>query len=64
MSLAIIAPVVVKFKCCNAMGFIRCCAVVLNDAGLLYLFLLVDLAKFMEESGVGAFVDSKVGSMK
>ena len=36
---------------------------VLNNAGVLVLFLLVDLAKFMEESGVDAFVDPGVGAM-
>eukprot|EP00957_Ditylum_brightwellii_P039999 3027505-Ditylum_brightwellii.AAC.1 len=35
----------------------------LNNAGVLFLFLLVDLAKFFEESGVDAFVDSGVGAM-
>ena len=34
----------------------------LNNAGVLVLFLLVDLAKFMEESGVNAFVDPGVGA--
>ena len=35
---------------------------VLNNAGVLFLFLLVDLAKFEEESGVDAFVDPGVGA--
>ena len=33
-----------------------------NIAGVLVLFLLVDLAKSMEESGVDAFVDDGVGA--
>ena len=36
---------------------------VLNNAGVLFLFLLVDLAKFVEESGVDVFVDPGVGAM-
>eukprot|EP00957_Ditylum_brightwellii_P037121 2809806-Ditylum_brightwellii.AAC.1 len=63
MLLAIIAPVVVKFECCDAMGFIRCDALVLNNTGGLFLFLPVDLAKFLEESGVDAFVDPGVGAI-
>ena len=35
---------------------------VLNNAGVLFLFLPVDLAKFEEESGVDAFVDPGVGA--
>eukprot|EP00957_Ditylum_brightwellii_P025090 1899018-Ditylum_brightwellii.AAC.1 len=61
MLLAIIAPVVVKIKRCDAMGFVQSNALgkieVLNNAGELFLFLPVDLAKFLEESGVDAFVD-------
>ena len=34
----------------------------LNNAGVSFLFLLVDLAKFVEESGVDAFVDPGVGA--
>eukprot|EP00957_Ditylum_brightwellii_P104453 7956977-Ditylum_brightwellii.AAC.1 len=34
-----------------------------DNAGVLFLFLLVDLAKFLEESGVDAFMDSRVGMM-
>eukprot|EP00957_Ditylum_brightwellii_P047654 3620168-Ditylum_brightwellii.AAC.1 len=33
-----------------------------NNAGVLCLFLLVDLAKFEEESWVDAFLDSRVGA--
>ena len=35
---------------------------VLINAGVLVLFLLVNLAKFIEESGVDAFVDPGVGA--
>ena len=34
----------------------------LNNAGVLVLFLLVNLAKFMEESRVDTFVDDGVGA--
>jgi hypothetical protein len=90
MSLAIIAPVVVKFERCDAMGvprsnllgklegllhvveLISACFVfslsfwgvmtVLSNTNVLFLFLLVNLTKFLEESGVDAFVDPRVGS--
>eukprot|EP00957_Ditylum_brightwellii_P047374 3598490-Ditylum_brightwellii.AAC.1 len=72
MLLEIIAPLVVKLEHCNAMEFIQSdalgkievCGVmtVLNNAGLLFLFLLVNLAKVLEESGVDAFMDSVVGT--
>eukprot|EP00957_Ditylum_brightwellii_P166120 12647192-Ditylum_brightwellii.AAC.1 len=42
----------------NALGVMT----VLNNADVLFLFLLVDLEKFLEESGVDAFVDSRVGA--
>eukprot|EP00957_Ditylum_brightwellii_P170935 13010608-Ditylum_brightwellii.AAC.1 len=57
ISHAIIAPVVVEFKQCDAMGVMT----VLNNAGVLFPFLPVNLAEFLEESGVDAFVDSRVG---
>ena len=34
----------------------------LNNAGVLVLFLSVDLAKLMEESGVDTCVDPRVGA--
>eukprot|EP00957_Ditylum_brightwellii_P045568 3455376-Ditylum_brightwellii.AAC.1 len=69
MSLAIIAPVVVKFERCDAidvprsnlLGKLEGVVTVLNNAGVLYLFLMVNLAKFLEESGVDALVDPGVG---
>eukprot|EP00957_Ditylum_brightwellii_P039691 3002694-Ditylum_brightwellii.AAC.1 len=61
------APVVVKFEHCDAMGVVRSNSLgvmsVLNNAGVLFLFLPVDLAKFLEESGVDAFVDPRVGAL-
>eukprot|EP00957_Ditylum_brightwellii_P060106 4564551-Ditylum_brightwellii.AAC.1 len=53
MSLVIIAPVVVLFENCDAMGFVR------SDA--LGKFE-VDLSKTLEESGVDAFVDPRVSA--
>eukprot|EP00957_Ditylum_brightwellii_P165422 12594339-Ditylum_brightwellii.AAC.1 len=46
-------PVVVKFECCDAMGFVQYS--VLGK-------LKVDLAKFLGESGPDAFVDPEVGT--
>eukprot|EP00957_Ditylum_brightwellii_P073569 5590231-Ditylum_brightwellii.AAC.1 len=53
MSLVIIAPVVVEFERCDIMGFAQCDALGKME---------VDLAKFLEESGVDAFVDLGVGT--
>eukprot|EP00957_Ditylum_brightwellii_P138584 10563137-Ditylum_brightwellii.AAC.1 len=66
ISHVIIPPVVVEFKRCDTMCVVRSdllgVMTVLNNAGVLFLFLLVDLVQFMEESWVDAFVDPGVGA--
>eukprot|EP00957_Ditylum_brightwellii_P179240 13654871-Ditylum_brightwellii.AAC.1 len=47
----------------NALGKFEGVMTVLNNDGVLFLFLPVDLAKFLEESGVDAFVDPGVSVM-
>eukprot|EP00957_Ditylum_brightwellii_P053323 4042476-Ditylum_brightwellii.AAC.1 len=59
----IISSLVGEFERCDAMGVVHSKSLVMkalnNDAGVLVLFLLVKLAKFMEEFGVDAFEDPK-----
>eukprot|EP00957_Ditylum_brightwellii_P021326 1608377-Ditylum_brightwellii.AAC.1 len=45
----------------NTLGKFEGVIRVFNNAGVLYLFLLVNLVKFLEESGVDAFMDPGVG---